>query len=397
MTRAIVIRWQSAYDSLYGLASHYIAVWRALGVEIVEVDCSIDGWQTKLFHAITQREVRFAVCLSGIGLNITEEQQNIWQYRRVPVVGLHFDHPAYCRELHSDLPTNISFAYIFAEHARFSREHVRPPNLVTTLHYGTPDLASPIPPSMQGDPRVVFPKSGGDPAALEEIWRRVPLAGPILRDLADEVGVGNCPTFLPAAIRVAAAHGVELEPYGKLGRFLVAQIDDYVRRRKSTMIARALLPFPVDIYGRGWDHVMGNGVGRARFHGPVAFDVVESAIAAAAATVTMNPNVDSTAHDRFFLSLGAGKLPISDANGFTVENFPALADYGFSFTPEAIASALDRFYTKPREAIDLAASLKIDARRRFPIEASAHKVLDTAQATEFFEHRFVAPQDFFHL
>jgi hypothetical protein len=389
---AIVIHFRSAYDSLPGIVGHITRCWSRQGVNVVDIDLGVEGWQQRLVESLATDDFRFALLGSGAGAAFQENGQSFWQHRRVPVFFLQYDHPAYRNFVHQNLPSNFVLGYMFRDHALFQHEHVRAENLVTSIHFGAPDLATG---DGDGGVRVVFPKTGNDPATLEESWRRLPLLAPILFDLVDEVGLGCCAAFPPAIAKITAEHGFETQPFSLLSRFLLAQLDDHVRRRKSTMIAQALKPFPVDVYGRNWDHVAAGGTGRARFHGPAPYAVVEQAVAGATATLTMNPNIDLSAHDRFFLAVGAGKVPISDANRFTRENFPELAPYTFGFTPDAIAAALDRVFSEPQLARERALAARATARARFPTEQAAQHILECARLADYFEFDFKPPQDFF--
>jgi hypothetical protein len=393
MPSAILVHWRSGYESIRGLVSHLGRIWQRQGFAIVEVDMSVAGWEAALVNAVGPADFRFALLTSGIGIQLQEDGQNFWLNRRVPVFCLHLDHPCYRQAIHQGQPTNIVQGYMFRDHALFQREHIGSPNLVTSLHYGVPDL--PQPDTAEDGVRIVYPKTGGDPAELERIWRGLP-AAPILFDLVDELGddLPNCAAFPPAILKVAGAHGFEIGPFDKLFRFLLAQLDDYVRRRKSTMIAEALRAFPVDVYGRAWEHVAATP-GRARFHGAVPYPQVERAIAGATATISMNPNIELSAHDRFFLALGAGGMPISDRNRFVREEFPDLLPYAFEFTPASIAAAIDRVVGNPRQAREVARSVKAVARSRFPTEKAAAHILDCARLVNFLEFDFAAPQPFF--
>jgi hypothetical protein len=390
---AIVIHFRSAYGSVPGIPGHISRCWREQGIDVVDVDFAAAGWQQRLLECLETTDFRFAAVASGIGLALQENGRNFWRHRRVPVFCLHYNHPAYRHAVERDLPPNIVLGYMFRDHALFQHEYIRSENLVTSIHYGAPDIAE----TARGDAevRVIFSKTGNDPAELERIWRGLPLLAPILFDLVDEVGLGNCAAFPPAVATVCAEHGFEVQPFGTLSRFLIAQLDDYVRRRKSTMIAEALKPFPVDVFGRSWEHVAASGTGRARFHGPVSSAALEEAIAGATAMLNMNPNVELSAHDRFFLSLGAGKVPISDANQFTRDNFPELAPYSFDFTPDSIAAALEPVFAQPRAARERALAARATARTRFPSEQAARHIVECARLANYFEFDFNAPQDFF--
>jgi len=393
MARAVLVHWQSGYQSVRGLVQLFAAAWEQQGIAVRQVDLFEANWQAKLLEAVAPDDFRFALLTSGIGTYLPEDGESFWVRRKVPVFSLQLDHPAYRRVMHQGAPANVVQGYLFRDHALFQRDHIGSPNIVTSIHFGIPPL--PEPGVEAGPPRIIFPKTGGDPKQLEGIWRGLPARlAALLFDLVDEVGLANCAAFVPAIAKVAGGHGFELRPFDKLGRFLLAQLDDYVRRCKSTMIATALKGFPVDIYGSDWEHVTGSGEGRARFHGAVPFPEVERAIAGAAATVTMNPNVDLSAHDRFFLALGAGKMPLSDRNSFSREHFPDLVPYGFDFNVESIAEAVERVLQNPQETRELAQAARLSGRMRLPLEEAARHILECAQLVNYLELDFKPPQDF---
>jgi len=261
--------------------------------------------------------------MSGAAMEIAERAGSLWERMRFPVFFLHCDHPVYFARRHRDLPHNVVLGYLFRDHALYQRDHVKAANLVTSMHLGIPDLPV-TDPDMSDGPRIVFAKTGNDPRELETRWRAMPMLERIIRDSLDDVGLGPCELYPEAVRRAAAAHRLELQPFDRLTRFLVVQLDDYVRRRKSTAIAEAIKRFPVDIYGVHWEHISREGT-RARFHGGVDYGTLNAAIARATASITMNPNIELSAHDRFFTALGAGVMPVSDANGFIRDNFAGLA------------------------------------------------------------------------
>ena len=50
-------------------------------------------------------------------------------------------------------------------------------------------------------------------------------------------------------------------------------------------------------------------------------------------SLSINPLVEESVHDRVFFALAAGVVPVTDGNAFTDENMPALEAYRFSFQP----------------------------------------------------------------
>ncbi len=385
----------SAYDSLNALLSMLAGHWTQVGAEVVQVNLSARNWPDRLSRVLGSFRVEFGVCMSGAALDIAGSAMSLWNRMRFPVFCLHCDHPAYFASRHRDLPRNVVLGYMFRDHALYQRDHVKAANLVTSVHLGIPDLLT-ADPDMSSSPRVVFAKTGNDPRELETRWRELPMVEPLIRDTLDEVGLGSCQAYPDAIRRVASAHGLELQPFDRLTRFLIVQIDDYVRRRKSTAIANAIRRFPVDVYGASWDHIEREGA-RARFHGSVDYATLSTAISGAAASITMNPNIELSAHDRFFTALGAGVMPISDSNAFIRENFGGLAPYTFGFEDGSIEAAVERVFARPADAVEIARRTKQEMIDRFPQGETARHIRDCAAIAEYLDFSFVAPQPFLAL
>jgi hypothetical protein len=385
----------SAYGSLDALLAMLGREWTHAGARILGVSLDERDWPDRLSRAIGSHRIEFCVCMSGMALEIAERARSLWDEMRFPVFCLQCDHPAYFHSRHRRLPHNVVLGYLFRDHAVYQRDHVKAANLVTSVHFGIPDLPLADPDTADG-PRVVFAKTGNDPRELETRWRALPHVEPLIRDSLDEVGLGSCEVYPDVVRRVAAAHGIELQPFDRLTRFLIVQIDDYVRRRKSTAIAEVIKRFPVDIYGANWEHIDRDGA-RARFHGGVDYETVNQTIAHATASVTMNPNIELSAHDRFFTALGMGVMPLSDGNRFIRENFRGLAPYTFGFGDGSLEAALEHVFAHPSDALDLARSTKAQMIPRFPVRQAAKQIKDCVALAEYFDFSFASPQPFFAL
>jgi len=390
----IVLTGRFAYNSLNAMLRLLARHW---AVPVVEVDLSAADWQNRLQVALNSTGVRFVVSLTGVGLHLVSNGTNLWQQLRIPVFCLHFDHPAYFGARHQNLPANVALGYMHHDHAIFQREFVKAPNLVTSIDFGIPDPPpGPSPAARSNEPKVVFAKTGNDPRELEAHWQAKPVLARLIHDVLDEVGLNSCGAYPAAIQKVTAAHRLEIQPFDKLSRFLIAQIDDYVRRRKSTLIATALKPFPVDVYGSRWDHVSGDS-GRARFHGAIDYAEFERKTAGAVASITINPNIAMGAHDRFFTALGAGVMPVSDRNPFIAAKFPTLLPFTFTFEDGALEAVLEEIFTHPRETIEAARAARAAAMPQLSTRETARHITNCIDLLEYFEFSFKSPQDFFVL
>ncbi len=383
MDVVLSLTWKSAYQSVRGLVRHFADSWRKQGLEMIELDMSADGWVARLKELLTTRRVAFVFCTSGVGAHLTLEGSNIWAKIELPVFSLLLDHPAYFPKHHISQPPSTVLGYMFQDHALFQTQAVKANNTVMSLHYGIPEL--PVAPRPKGRPQVIFAKTGNPPALLAASWRAAPKLERILHDALDELaltqkGNAHVADFSEVLARVSAARHLYLQPYSQLGRFMFVQLDDYIRRQKSEAMAQALLSFDVDVYGQGWDY-LDKSKARAKFHGPVDYATLEAQFSGATASLTMNPNINHSAHDRFFTALGAGIMPVSDSNAYTGANFPELAPYMFDFRPGRLEEVLERVFAAPDKARTLARATRKRARAPHGVEVAAADIVATMQGS----------------
>jgi hypothetical protein len=380
---------------------HFAESWRRAGLELVELDISAPGWDAQLKQILGERKIRFVLCASGIGANIRTDGEHIWSRLKLPVFSLLLDHPVYLAANHTGQASTTVLGYMFRDHALYSASEIRPGNIVTSIDFGVPDL--PVRPMREllevGRPRIVFAKTGNSPAALAASWRQAPKLERLLQDVLaalalERNGFAYAGAFHPLIREVASAHRIELQPFSLLSRFLIAQIDDYIRRLKSTAIAKAILPFEVDVFGSAWEHVDTTGA-KAKFHGPVDYAQLEASFPVATASLTMNPNIDLSAHDRFFTAIGAGIMPLSDRNSYIAETFPEALPYSFDFTPGSIAAALEKTMRDPATALETARAMRERTRAVEGVEKAATAILDMMQAAIYLQTTPKPVQNFF--
>src|SRR5690606_16485239 len=109
--------------------------------------------------------------------------------------------------------------------------------------------------------KLLFLKNGNDPEKLVLMWRDgMPaptflalsdLASDLASDLSSERGCDIDATVC-AYLR---ERGWDVEEFTTLRLFFIAQLDDYLRRMKSTLVADVLADYPVEIHGFNWEHM----------------------------------------------------------------------------------------------------------------------------------------------
>ncbi len=154
---------------------------------------------------------------------------------------------------------------------------------------------------------VIFPKNGNCPDRLADYWRKSlpPEIFKALQAVAEESDANLDVAFDPIAVltRYFDRLGIDLSENRRLIFYLTAQIDDHMRRRKSTMIARSILDLPVTIRGDYWDHVDFSGR-RAKYDPDADYGRTRKLLDESLAIVDMSPNTQRGPHDRALRAAG---------------------------------------------------------------------------------------------
>jgi hypothetical protein len=159
--------------------------------------------------------------------------------------------------------------------------------------------------------------------------------------------------------------------------YFVAQLDDYLRRVKSTIIANALLDLPVEIHGYNWDHVDFRGR-RAKFVAGGDYSRSKQEVLEALATVDMSPNTGSAPHERVLRAFGLYTLCLTNSQSFFSEHLSAAPDFSYSFAGDSITSKVADIVARPKQAVELGIAAAEEFRRRFPVERYVGTLLEIA-------------------
>jgi hypothetical protein len=249
---------------------------------------------------------------------------------------------------------HLLHGYVFPDHARYAVAHMHANGAAYAVHIGIPDrrrFADAPRPLSRRNGRFLFAKSGGDPAAIESRWRSfVDPVGRILFAAAEELRGAQTAAFLPTVARIAERHGLHLDGANALLLQMLRELDACARVRNANTVLRAALAFPVDVYGDGWAH-LGSGPSHARLFGPVPFGKLETGLPEYLGSVSLNPLIDESVHDRVLFALAANVAPVSDSNRFSRAHMPELERYAFALTTDGVAAALQAVLDAPAEAL----------------------------------------------
>lgn len=381
-----------ANNAIQGMIEEYTNPLRELGLSVVNVKMD----PAELQYAVEQiagGKVAFALTWLGIGQDIPvvlgpeHTRTNVWETFRVPLLKLHGDSPAYFVDRHRDVPRNSVNLYAASEFVHFRRRWlpaakaltaVVPPMPLAPIERGKIDISS------RRNGKLVFLKNGNSPAQLRQLWRDcLPQSvASLVESMADDiVTVGVRPGVLHIGDLVATfldARGIEPDSTGDLMLFFTAQIDDYLRRVKSQMIAEAMLDLPVIVQGNVWQHVDFSGR-RAQLIEGQDFDSSRRVFSDQLGIVDMSPNLDSGPHERVMRGAGSYACVLTNRQGWLTGAFSEFEDLTFEFNPESIRAKASDVISHPDRFLELGISFGERFREVYSRRSYANCIVDVAE------------------
>jgi hypothetical protein len=376
---AILTSNKTTYDSLHGILAMVGAEFDRLGHEVQMLNLLAPETPARLTALLPRRAETMAIGFSGIGLELyTNDKKLFWDEAQIPCFTWFCDHPSYHVRRHGLESRYLAHGYVFPDHAAFNRDHLQANGAVFATHIGIPDpgFFGRLPPEKRNG-RLVFAKSGWNPAELERSYRTTmpPKLFAILFDAIAEARGKFCGTFPEIIVRVAAEHMVYLTPGRDMFNTILTRLDNYTRAVRSREVGAVLLDYPVDFIGGGWDDLAGKGR-HARILGAMPFDAMREGLGSYLAAVSLNPNVDLSVHDRVFFALGAGTVPVFDANSFSAAHMPHLSRFSFGQDQDAasVAAAVEAVLADPATAQAATAATLDELYPRFSMSRSVQDI-----------------------
>ena len=346
------------------------------------LDLADSSWMAQL-HRHVEQGIAMAWGHAGIGAELQLDGKCFWDLVRVPFVSVLADSPCWRPRNHNIKSDYVVNAYLYSEWLRIQRRFIRAPQLSARVQGGLiPNIARDAIPWRDRPRRMVFVKTGGDPEARRATWQTFPRRWRAILEDAAAVAIA-APTGDITDVLVAAfeAHDIGPEQRPQLLFGLMFELDLYVRDTRSTRLVTALLDLPVDIYGRGWDHVSHRST-RARFRPAFSADALPRIYAETQFFLNTTPNFASDVHERVAYGLDARCCVVSDENAFMANTLNDLPTF-FGIDPRApdLAARLHDIFddetdytdaTQP--ALDLSAQLFDGERYMLSLLDLAHEV-----------------------
>lgn len=380
MGKVVFLSANTAGDALGGAGRARKRVLEQLGHEFIEVNLNLPGalqlMQSLLSDSAVDFVFTFVGLLSDLSLKSADGTSiSAWANFGIPYISLQGDSPVYFFDRHlgpGDIGAHI---YAYPEHLTLRKRLPKAPSLmgVAPLHSCNPVPLAEMDFAAKKQGKVLFLKNGNDPKKLIEVWRKA-FSGQIfnwLMELADYLAsnvagkIGN--DIDGVVIQYLQGKGLDIEGAVNLRLLFVAQLDDYLRRVKSTMMVEALLDFPIEVHGFHWEHV--DFQGRRATLVPVAdFTTSEALIKGSLAQLDMSPNTELLPHERTARALDAYTVCLTNEQQFFRDNFSQHADFSFRFEVESLQSKVADVLANPGRYVELGVELGTEFQQRYPAE-----------------------------
>ncbi|MFT8720674.1 hypothetical protein [Acetobacter sp.] len=271
------------------------------------------------FLDIARSGIAMAWGHAGVGARLSHEDENIWEFLKIPFVSVLADPPGRMPLNHYIRSRMVANAYVFSEWLDIQKRFIHAPQYSTLINCVgvVPNKNRDVIPWRDRPQRMAFIKTGGNPEARRERWRDYPPRWrAILEDASSAAvmqGTGGINDLLFAACE---QHGLQADQRPEIILHLMEELDLYVREYRMNTVVKALLPLPVHIYGRGWDHLAALPA-CAQFH--PAFDAqnISTIYSATQFLINTSPNIGSGMHERVAYGLDARCCVVSDENDFS--------------------------------------------------------------------------------
>lgn len=391
-------------DSLGSIGRALGPLFEEQGFEFIELVPSQPGSTDILNQIIKEKKLDFVFSFAGMGADYkAANDRNLWEVLGIPFLAIHGDSPAYFFDRHVHASPYVAVVYGFHEHYNFRKQL---PKINGVLA-----IAEPLPLNQfaledidfkkKESGKLFFLKNGNDPEKLRRMWGRdlppriasglFALADELDNEIASDLGL-DLNGFVSGFF---GGKGIDIDQVPKLHLFYVAQLDDYLRRIKSTMMAEVLKEFPVEIHGYNWEHIDFHG-SKCHYVKGADYSLSTGLIKDSLGMIDMSPNTGSNFHDRPLRAFGAYTLCLTNEQACFQQVFENHADFSFRFERESLREKVADVLAHPQRYVEIGRNTALDFQQKFKVEASIRRLCEIADAVRIgAATRQVDMQDFF--
>ena len=391
MNVVLFLSGQSMGDALGAIGRSCSRTFEELGYEFIEINFTRPDAGDYFNSVLKGRTIEFAFSFVGMCADLVGDTDgrkvNLWEGLGVPFISLYGDSPAYFFDRHVMPSALFACLYAFPEHYALRKRLPAINGLIGTLPPSPLDVItkSSIDFSSKERGALLFLKNGNDPQKLLTSWHHglpVPIYE-MLAELAIEL-VGTITSTLGDDIDTLVSRyfldkGLDVEAMAKLRLFFVAQLDDYLRRVKSTSIAELLLDFPIEVHGYNWEHVDFSGKRAKLIHGG-DYTKSRSLVEGALGVLDMSPNTGGAPHERASRAFGMYTLCLTNEQRFFTDLFPQHDAFTFRFDGESLKGRVADVLAHPKRYVEIGIEVAEAFRKEHSPHDFATLMLETAGA-----------------
>ncbi len=331
----------------------FMALAQPWGLTGTVLDLGDPTWMDQL-RSLLEQGVLFAWGHAGIGARLTIGTTPLWDAVKVPFIAMHSDSPCWMPANHYVASDYVANGYVFQDWLDVQKRLIQSPQISALLPHGVMDHPLRDAIAWSDRPRrMLFVKTGHAPALHRSRWLQLP---PRFRAIIEETsaailaqGVGDITETL---LQCLDHHGLYLDQRPDVLLALMQKIDVYVRDCRSTAMVEAMLDLPVDIIGRGWDHMKRLG-GKARFHSAVDAAALPRLYAETQFLLNTMPNFAACTHERVLQGFASRCCVVTNENAFMREAFGSLPSYfGVDTEADGLPEQLATLFHSPRRFDD---------------------------------------------
>ncbi len=274
-------------------------------------------------------EVAFAYGLAGVGSALPlADGRNIWEAYRTPFFSLWYDHPSYNYRQHIVDSSYVLNVYHIRDHFEARQAHLPPARSGSVLIRPpcSPESRKNIEPFRKRQRRILYAKTALRPDEWSSDWKRHPQAlQDVLWGLVDLALKDRNLDLSGAGARLFRERGLDTQ---NLDLFMgaVQEVDAYIRAWRSDRLARALLPHPATIIGRGWDYLEGAS-SQVSISGPVPAETFWRQIREHQIIANSSPLWRDGIHERAVSGINLGAVALTDRTEKSDAVFGGLSTY----------------------------------------------------------------------
>ena len=363
---------------LADLARSFMSPLNEWGMQGHVIDLYDPTWPLRL-QALTSQGISFAWGSAGIGSGLRLGEDSLWDTLHIPFISVLADTPCQLPANHHVASCHVANGYSIADWLDVQRRFVRSPQISAYLPGAVPANSDrDLIPWRSRPHRMVFVKTGDDPALYLAAWKEYPVQARRILHEASEEAMRHEPMEITALVQdVALAHGLFLETRPEVLFALARQVDLHLRALRASAVARALLPLGAIIIGRGWDHLDREGA-RAAIHPAIPAAELVPLYARTQFLVNTTPNFARGTHERPVNAFAARACAVSDTNAFMRERFSPIPTFlGLDWTAPDLPDRLATIFYDPTER-DTDPALAL-AERDFGPEGFMRRVAELAE------------------